>query len=120
MKYILELTEEQLRVLSTACEFYARIRIGQFKEITWHCMDWKDCDINDMCRRRDEAERILLEARKQIYPDLHGYGHSYGIGKFKDADLSFDIYQVARMHLGDDRTPYSNNKLPKITVVEDA
>lgn len=47
--------------------------MGQFKEITWHCMDWKDGDANDMCIRMDEADRLLFKARKQIYPDLHGY-----------------------------------------------
>ena len=119
MIYRLELTEEQLQVLSTACEFYARVRMGQFKEITWHCMDWKDGDANDMCIRRDEAERLLFKARKQIYPDLHGYGHSYGIGKFKDADLAFDIHQVARMEFGDDRLPFSNRQLPKLRKVEE-
>lgn len=119
MKYQLELTKEQLQVLSTACEFYARVRMGQFKEIAWHCMDWKDGDVNDMCIRRDEAERLLFEARKQIYPDLHGYGHSYGYSKFKDADLAFDIHQVARMEFGDDRLTFSNRQLPKLRKVEE-
>lgn len=119
MKYQLELTKEQLQALSAACEFYARVRMGQFKEITWHCMDWKGSDVNDMCIRRDEAERLLFEARKQIYPDLHGYGHSYGIGKFKDADLAFDIHQVARMEFGNDRPPYSRYELPKIRRIEE-
>lgn len=117
MRYRLELTKEQLQVLSTACEFYARVRMGQFKEIIWHCIDCKDRDINDMCIRRDEAERLLFEARKQIYPNLHGY--SYGIGKFKDADLAFDIHQVARMEFGDDRLPFSNRQLPKLRKVEE-
>lgn len=119
MKYQLELTEEQLQILSIACEFYARIRAGQFKEIVWHCLDWKNGNIDDLCKRRDEAERLLLEARKQIYPELHGVGHSYGYGKFKDADLAFDIYQVARMEFGDDRSPFSNYELPKLRKVEE-
>ena len=114
MKYILELSKEQLAVLSRACEFYARIRIGQFEQITWNCLDWKNDDINNICNRRDEAERLLFEVRKQVYPDLHGRGHSYGIGKFEDADLSFDIYQVTRNKLGDDRPPFSYHPLPKI------
>jgi hypothetical protein len=119
MKYQLELTKEQLQVLSRACEFYARIRMGQFKEITWHCLNWADEDVNNLCNRRDKAEELLLEARKQIYPELHGIGHSYGIGKFKDADMSFDIYQVARNYLGDNRPPFSYNELPKIREVKD-
>ena len=107
----LELTDEQASVVATACEFYARVRMGQFQEIYWKCLNVKDCD--DYCRRRDEAERLLLEARKPIYPDLHGLGHSYGIGKFKDADQSFDVYQVIRVLFGDDRPPFSFWGLPK-------
>ena len=111
-KYELELTKEQLQILSTACEFYARIRMGQFNEIIWHCLNWNEND--NPCSRRDEAEKLLLEARKHIYPELYGVGHSYGIGKFKDADMAFDIYQVARNHLGDNRPPFSYYELPKI------
>lgn len=121
MKYQLELNKEQLQVLSRACEFYARIRMGQFKEITWHCLNL-NCtgeDINNLCNRRDKAEELLLEARKWIYPELHGIGHSYGIGKFKDADMAFDIYQVARNYLGDSRPPFSYHELPKIREVKD-
>lgn len=114
MKYELELTKEQLQILSTACEFYARIRMGQFNQILWHCLNWNDNAIDNLCNRRDEAEKLLLEARKHIYPELYGVGHSYGVGKFKDADMAFDIYQVARNHLGDSRPPFSYHELPKI------
>lgn len=119
MIYRLELTEEQLQVLSTACEFYARVRMGQFNEIPWHCLNWNGNDIDNLCNRRDEAEKLLLEARKHIYPELYGVGHYYGIGKFKDADLAFDIHQVARMEFGDDRLPFSNRQLPKLRKVEE-
>lgn len=112
-KYELELTEEQLRVLSIACEFYARVRMGQFNEIVWRCLDLS-LGMDDYCGRRDRAEELLLDARKEIYPGLHGIGHSYGIGKFEDADLAFDIYQVARREFGDKREPFSYNELPKL------
>lgn len=108
----LELTDEQAQIVSLACEFYARVRMGQFQEIYWKCLDMQlPCD--DYCERRDEAERLLLEARKPIYPELHGLGHSYGIGKFKDADQAFDVYQVIRWLFGDDRPPFSFWELPK-------
>ena len=107
----LELTDEQAGVVARACEFYARVKMGQFQEIYWECLSVKNMD--NYCRRRDEAERLLLEARKPIYPDLHGLGHSYGIGKFKDADQAFDVYQVIRRLFGDDRPPFSFWELPK-------
>ena len=107
----LELTDEQASVVATACESYARVRMGQFQEIYRKCLSVKDVD--DYCVRRDNAERELLNARKYIYPDLHGLGHSYGIGKFKDADQAFDIYQVIRVLFGDERPPFSFWELPK-------
>ena len=39
--------------------------------------------------------------------------HSYGYGKFPDADQSFDVYQVLRYALGSDRKPWSLTELPK-------
>lgn len=111
-KIQLTLTEEQAKVVSVACEFYSRVRMGQFKEITWHTLDWS-IPSDDFCGRLDNAERCLLEARKYIYPELHGWGHSYGIGKFEDADRAFDVHQVLRNQFGDGRTPFSYYDLPE-------
>ena len=118
MKYILELTEDQAKVVSTACEFYARIRMGQFNEIVYHNMMSQPLDDN-YCDRRDAAETYLLTARKYIYPDLGGAGHSYGIGKFEDADMSFDVYQVLRELMNGGPTPFSYNELPKAEMKDD-
>lgn len=108
----LTLTDEQAKLVSTACEFYARVRMGQFNEIMWHTLDM-GLPTDNYCERRDNAERILLEARKQLYPELNGAGHSYGIGKFKDADMAYDVHQVIRFTMGDERTPFSYYELPK-------
>ena len=106
------LTKEQAKLVSIACEFYARIKIGQFNEIVWNTFSFnpdviKNVPAAEFCDRRDKAEEALLAARKFIYPELHGIGHSYGIGKFEDADMAFDIYQVIRPHFGDDRSPFT-------------
>ena len=94
-KIVLTLTEEQAKIVSLACEFYARVKMGQFQEISFRCLDLSIPE-NEYCYLRDEAERLLLEARELIYPDLYGFGHSYGYGKFKDADMAFDVHQVIR------------------------
>ena len=107
----LTLTDEQAKIVATACEFYARVKMGQFNEIRWLCM--RDFSAPDFCKRKDEAERLLWEARKKIYPDLQGAGHSYGMGKFEDADKSFDVYQVIEYALGGKREPFSYYDLPK-------
>ena len=104
-KYILELTEEQAKIAAQACEFFARIRMGQFQEIPYLCLR-SEITGGEYCARRNIAEKHLLDARKAIYPELNGIGHSYGIGKFQDADRAFDIYQVLRYALGDPRAPY--------------
>lgn len=110
----LELTDEQAQIVSVACEFYARVRMGQFNEIVMNTLDMS-LPTGDYCTRRDNAEKLLLEARKELYPELHGVGHSYGMGKFDDADRAYDVHQVIRYVLGDDRTPFSYHELPKCT-----
>ena len=119
MKIQLTLTEEQAKVVSAACEFYARIKMGQFDEIIINTLDI-GISIDDYCARRDRAHDLLFEARKELLPELHGYGHSYGIGKFKDADQAFDVYQVLRQQFGDEREPFSYYELPECKRIDDA
>lgn len=102
----LTLTDEQAQIVSKACEFFARVKIGQFGEIVWHCAE-KHCPDNP-----EAAKNAWLELRKQLYPDLHGEGHSYGVGKFEEADKAFDVHQVIRYAMGDKREPWSNYELP--------
>lgn len=102
-KYQLILTEGQARLVSLCCEFYARIMLGQFAEIPYHLM-LRDKGEN-YCQRRESAENLLFEARKYIYPELQGRGHSYGIGKFDEADQAFDVHQVIRKGLHHDAAP---------------
>lgn len=90
--------------------------MGQFKEIIWYFLDMK-LPPEDYCERRDEAEQLLLKARESIYPDLHGIGHSYGIGKFEDADKVYDVHQVIRYARGHWREPFSYYPVPKCTVI---
>ena len=109
-------SDAQAELISGVCELYARVRMGQFKEIIWYFLDMK-LSSEDYCERRDEAEQLLLKARESIYPDLHGIGHSYGIGKFEDADKVYDVHQVIRYARGHWREPFSYYPVPKCTVV---
>lgn len=115
----LHLTKEQADIVSKACEFFARIKMGQFDEIPLLCLS-HELPGGEFCNRRTAAEKALLEARKYIYPELHGIGHSYGVGKFYDADRAFDVYQVLRYALGDPRPPFSiDEPLPTCVIKED-
>lgn len=116
-QFTMSMTEEQAKIVSVACEFYARIRMGQFNEVLWRLFDIHPLP-DDYYQRRELAEKLLLEVRRQIYPDLYGPGHSYGMGKFKDADLAFDVHQVIRHAMGDDREPFSYYPLPMCTKEE--
>ena len=119
MKFVLTMTEEQAKICAAACEFYARVRMGQFEEITHNLMMGQKLD-ETWCERRDIADQCLLAARKAIYPDLTGPGHSYGIAKFEDADASFDVYQALREKFPwDGRPTFSYNDVPKCEVEDD-
>ena len=109
----LTLTEEQAKIVSKACEFYARIRMGQFGEIAWHCAEkhYTECP--------EEAQLAWLALRHFIYPDLQGPGHSYGIGKFEDADMAYDVHQVIRHTMGFGPVPFSYHELPKCQRLDD-
>lgn len=112
-KVTLELNEEQAKLLSDACEFYARMRMGQFGEIIWCCAKGHYVD------RPEEAQQLWLQLRKIVMPDLTMHpGHSLGVGHIKEADLVFDIHQVLRSALGDKREPWSAYDLPTVKVEE--
>ena len=120
MKYRLTMTEKQAAIIAEACEFLCRIKIGQFNEIIWKTLiPQQHIGIDDYCDRRDAAEAYLLKAREQIYPELRGVGHSYGVGKFEDADLAFGVYEVIRQALGRGDGPYLLTDVPEIDFVPD-
>lgn len=102
---VLKLTEEQAKITATACEFYARILMGQFQEIANHCPGFQ------LACNYEEIQKAWLNLRSYIYYDLHGPGHSYGIGKFPQADAAYDIHQVIRYAMGG-KEPFSYNPLP--------
>lgn len=108
----LELTDEQAKIVSTACEFYARMKMGQFGEVLSRIMNIRE-NPEHYSTRRECAERLLFSARAYIYPQLQGPGHSYGIGKFPEADKAFDVHQVIDYALTGIREPWSYYELPK-------
>ncbi len=93
MRYILDMSEEQACQVDKALELYARLRMGQWNELIDLCLDYSD---KDFCEKRDVLQQKLMDARKAAYPELHGVGHSYGVGRFEDADSAFEIHKVLR------------------------
>lgn len=56
MDNVLNLTPQEARTLSFQCEFYARMRMGQFAELPFHYLDIRalgaDCSVKSGIRRR--------------------------------------------------------------------
>lgn len=118
-QYQLILTEEQARLVANCCEFYSRIKLGQFNEISYQLTM---ADLSEgWCERRDEAERYLQKAKECIYPELKGVGRSYGIGKFDDADKAYDVFQVIRKQFQPDRGPIFSyqEEIPEFNPLEE-
>ncbi len=82
-KYKLTLNENQIKVVLTALDFYSRISAGQLEFIKEFISD-------------SAKEETLAKLQKEMFPDLTGLNHSYGIaGKqiSEEAKISYDIYK---------------------------
>ena len=98
-EYLLYMDKETAATVALACEFYARVKFGQFNEIQ-HLTVWPNGDNDPTFGDRLQAcEEALNAAKKAAYPELSGPGHSYGVGRFRDADTAWNAYQAIRyMH----------------------
>lgn len=90
--YTLRVTKNQLQAISNACETCARAAIGQFDKILDYCKDSNGKHINSY-----ELTRSIESLIKPLM-GLH-MNASYGVGKFEEADVLFDIYQTIRHRL---------------------
>lgn len=117
MKYTIELTERQARLLSWACDRLSRIICGQdwtyqeFLEMAWEKRA-KEATGNSMDKEwdggwqnmRDDAEEICKDIKKRFW-GLE-WNALYGVKYDDDADILFDIHQVIRHQLWiDDESP---------------
>ena len=95
-EYVLHMDAETAAIVALACEFYSRIKMGQFEEIR-HLTVWPNGK-NDptFSERLQKCEDALAEAQKAAYPELGGMGASYGVGCFRDADTAWNVYQAVR------------------------
>lgn len=98
-KYRMTMTEPQARLVIRALDFFSRLRMGQFGELIGLVLPVSDGDIDDYKRRRDEAERILLDARDVLMPelrDMHSLHGSYGVYAFDDSRAAWHTLQAIR------------------------
>lgn len=129
-KYRLDLTDDQAKIVSNALELYARLKMGQWSELVDLCLEFSDPDFAH--KKFDLLEPGLMDLRKIVYPELYGLGHSFGVGKFEDADLAWEVYEVLRHRISwtehpeggmgvsfDKPMSFRNNELAECTVISD-
>lgn len=133
MKYRLEMNEKQARITVAALDFAMRVWLGQWREIVERCMKYEPDKTSEWCERRDEAETVLLQARKIVMPELTGWGHSYGVYNFPETERLYNVLLAVRSAIAynnkpeggysvDFREPMSihvNEEMPKCEVVDD-
>lgn len=98
-KYRLEMNEEQARCVVGALDLAMRIRLGQWKEIIEQCMKCEPDKTDEWCERRDKAERVLLEARNIVMPelkDLNSLHGSYGVYSMEETERAFNVLKAVR------------------------
>lgn len=126
-KYMLTLTRDQAEVVKNALELFARLKIGQFNRITEMMLNVRDVD--DLCKRRDEADRLLKSAACFIYGR-----NPYGQPDAKQDDLyhrAWSVYEIIRYTMAwydnpdggfgccyDEPMPYGDEPRPECGVIE--
>lgn len=131
-KYRMTMTEEQARLVIRALDFFSRMRMGQFAELIDLVISVKDGDIDDYRKRRDEASRILLDARNVLMPELqimHSINSSYSVYKFEDSHAAWRTLQAIRSFIAWHNNPEGgvtvdfykpSGDAPKCEAVDDA
>ena len=95
-EYVLHMDAETAQVVAHACELYARIRFGQFQEVGYLTIRPQCTGDKTFGDRIKTCREMLEKARAAAFPELENPGHSYGVGKFRDADAAWNAYQAIR------------------------
>jgi hypothetical protein len=97
--YTITLTEEQLQLISQACEFTSRFLAGQVSVSFWPGMmlHHREFDINspDYLDRKQAMEILMRQVAEIGWKKDYGHGCGYD----KRADVLFEAYQVMRHEL---------------------
>lgn len=91
MKYRLEISEEQARLLRNACEFYSRVGMGQFDRL-----------LDEFDRPWTGEEKELCDRLHVLLTGLPPNAHSGINGAEERFRVAWDFVQVIRKQLYDD------------------
>lgn len=131
----LEMSREAAMVCEEALELFARLKLGQFREITWKIMpdDWKENNFEGWIQERDFANELLEMAAKHVFGS-----NNWGQPDVKERDVeemrAWELYTTLRYtrvwhdHPEDGETSWSvcydkplaqsGDKMPKCEIVE--
>ncbi len=111
-KYKVEVTEEQLKLISAACELESRLRSGQLHEINLQMILDDIADEVGVQFKKDVADRIVesLKALVGLEP-----GASLGIAESTErAKKLYEIYYLIKHHFAEGISVYKYD-LRKLT-----
>lgn len=106
--YILEMTPETARIITKACELYARTIFGQVETVVDTIAEGIPLDRmpphgdvafghewDEWLKRREEARIIADQIKRILMPEIPVNG-SYGVGHHREADIAWEAYEVLR------------------------
>ena len=96
--YTIEVTKAQAEVISTACELFARLRMGQFYDIVWKVFPDRMSEVN-----LSEIEKHLEVAGKLLRNK--GSHESNDSERTEKSRRAWDLHQVIRYRLSWDDKP---------------
>ncbi|MBC8157529.1 hypothetical protein H7X64_05115 [Armatimonadetes bacterium] len=118
----LELTDEQLSVISKACELLSRIYMGQLEEVAWLFGSLPEAQYQELTETLKALNPVITGMSKQAH---------FGIRDERVPEVAryaYDIHQVIRHHLAlkqhpqggfginfDSPNPYGNISLATIS-----
>ena len=91
MTITITLSETQARILRDAIDLMHRLRLGQIDELRY-C--WPE---RVKAERMEEMQQRLSVLKCFVFPELHGQGHSHGVGSpqlTQDDQRMYEIYKV--------------------------
>lgn len=100
--YTLTLSSEQIKAVRDAVELMMRLKINQPEEIPRAVLNWGEgLEVDEWCRRRDEAEPYLYLGFKALFPTWQD------VKKDTLWHRLYDLYQVTRYAIHEAEHPAS-------------
>lgn len=93
----LEMSREAAMVCEDALELFARLKLGQFREITWKIMpdDWKEGAFDSWIKERDFANELLEMAARHVF-GINNWGQPDVKVKDDEELRAWELYTTLR------------------------